>query len=47
MIQVEVSILRKKDKFIINASNLIFSAFTALVNFMDSKNKKNSFAFAV
>ena len=48
MIQVEVSILRKKkDKFIINATNLISSAFTALVSLMSFKNKQNSLVFAV
>lgn len=48
MIQVEVSILRKKkDKFITNANNLIFSAFTAIVNFMSFNKKQNSLSFAV
>jgi len=50
MMQVEVSILRKKKyKFIINANNLISFAFTAVANFISFKNKQNSslLSFAV
>jgi len=51
MIQVEVSILRKKKyKFIINANNLISFAFKRVANFMSFQTKQNcldSLSFAV